>query len=751
MDKKLSDYYHTSYHDFLEALLNIGVFLPYFFSVKALLRTLFDPWKNLTAQRTERGFSFQDYFNQLGFNLVSRGMGFMMRSTVLFTYLIVMVLYTLFLPLIFAMYFIILPFLFLYSSNSQTEEEKKIALKNSFISSHMLNKDNYQEVEKWFEQLYAKYFNNTQWWKLSNLQSYPPLARDWAVGYTPTLDEFTEELTEPVYQSYMKHIVARGKEIAQVERILSKSDEANVILVGEEGTGRRTIVNALSKKIYEGKINSLLMYKRVLKVNMEKILTQYIEQKQREEFFSELLNEAALARNVIIVIENLDKYITHSENRVDLSTALTKFSKSSVQIIGLTTPFFYEKYIVPNEPISREFAKIDVVEVSNEEAFAILLDSAEEYEKRYQIIIPYETVRITVDKSDFYISSVPFPEKAMQLLDTACVYTTQTLKKRVVTPQIIDIVLTEKTHVPTSLTTEMKDKLLKLEMLLKKRVMSQQEAVTELASAFRRSFLLMGKRKKPIASFLFLGPTGVGKTETAKAIAEVFFESEKSLMRFDMSAYQTRMSIPQLVGSMELKSPGLLTKAIREQPYGVLLLDEIEKADTDLLNIFLTILDEGYFTDGLGKRVDCKNLVIIATSNAGADYIFKMLAEITNGAPVDQQAFTQKLIHHLVEEHTFTPEFLNRFDGVVAYNPLQETNIVFIAKKFLTPVTQQIESMYKIKVKVSDETLENLAKKSYDPAFGARDMERILRQDIEDKIAKMIFEGKAKEGDTINL
>jgi ATP-dependent Clp protease ATP-binding subunit ClpA len=202
---------------------------------------------------------------------------------------------------------------------------------------------------------------------------------------------------------------------------------------------------------------------------------------------------------------------------------------------------------------------------------------------------------------------------------------------------------------------------------------------------------------------------------------------------------------------MEMQTPGLLTKTIREQPYGVLLLDEIEKADTDLLNIFLTILDEGYFTDGLGKRVDCKNLVIIATSNAGSEFIFNSLSNNMNSTPADQQAFTQKLIHYLVDKHTFTPEFLNRFDGVVAYNPLQQNNIIVIAKKFLTPVTQQIESMYKIKVKVSDTTLENLAQKSYDPAFGARDMERILRQDIEDKIAKMIFEGKAKEGDTINL
>ena len=382
MDKKLSDYYHISFHSFLEALLNIGIFLPYFFSVRALLKTLFDPWKNLTAHRVERGFSFQDWMNQFGFNMVSRGMGFIMRSTLLLTYLFVQVLYTLFLPLIFAIYFILLPFLFFREINSKSADEIKSTLKDRFIHEHMLNKDNYQEVEKWFEALYAKYYSNREWWKLANLQSYPPLARDWAVGYTPTLDDFTQELTDPIFQAGMKHVVARQTEIAQIERTLSKSENANVLLVGEEGVGRRTVIDALSKKIYEGKINPLLVYKRVLRVNMEKILTQYIEQKQREEFFEELLAEAAAARNVIIIIDNIDKYVTHGEDRVDLSTALTKFAKSSVQIIGLTTPFLYEKYISPNEPVSREFTKIDIAEVNKEEAFEILLDSAEVCEQR---------------------------------------------------------------------------------------------------------------------------------------------------------------------------------------------------------------------------------------------------------------------------------------------------------------------------------------------------------------------------------
>ena len=749
MDKKPSSFFHDSFAEFNEALLNVGMFLPYFFSVKQLLKTLFQPWKNLTQPKTGRGFSFQEWFNRLGFNVVSRTMGFIMRSAIITAFLGTMVMYVLALPIIFITYFALLPFIFLMKASEKSPEEKKVDLKDKFIAKHMLNQDNFQEVEIWFERLYEQYFANKQWWKMENLMANPPLARDWAMGYTPTLDEYTMELTNGAYQNGIKHIVGRSKEIDQIERILSKSEEANVLLVGEDGVGRHTVIDALAKRIYEGKTNPLLMYRRVLRVSMEKILTQALDHNQREEFLEELIAEAAQAKNVILIIDNFDKYVSSGEDRVDMTIPFERFAKASVQIIGVTSAYLYEKYIRPNEKINRVFSRVDINEVNRDEALLILLDTAIQFEQRFHVFIPYETVKQAVDKSDFFVTSMPFPEKATQALDNACVYTTQTLNKNVVFPDAVDITITEKTHVPTQLTANLKDKLLKIEQLLRSRIVSQHEAIDEIASALRRSFLLIGKRKKPLATFLFLGPTGVGKTETAKAIAEVFFESQANMIRFDMSAYQTKFSIPELVGSMETANPGLLTQAVREHPYGVLLLDEIEKAEQDLLNIFLTQLDEGYFTEGTGKRVDCKNLVIVATSNAGSDYIYEQLSANNNYGSAG--VFSQKLIHHLIEKHIFTPEFLNRFDGVVAYSPLRDQAIVSVAHKFLDSVIEQIFTIHKIKVVVSESTLKNLTEKSYDPAFGARDMERILRQEIEDKIARMIFEGKAKEGDVINL
>jgi ATP-dependent Clp protease ATP-binding subunit ClpA len=232
----------------------------------------------------------------------------------------------------------------------------------------------------------------------------------------------------------------------------------------------------------------------------------------------------------------------------------------------------------------------------------------------------------------------------------------------------------------------------------------------------RRSFLLIGKRKKPLASFLFLGPTGVGKTETAKAISGVFFEGH--LLRFDMSEFQSKYDIPKLIG--DKTNAGLLTQTIREQSYGVLLLDEIEKADHDLLNIFLTIVDEGYFIDGLGKKVDCKNLVIIATSNAQ-------------------------------NEDVFSPEFLNRFDGIIGFKSLNKESIKVIAKKIIEKISVDIFKLYKVKILVSEKTLDYVSKKGFSPRFGARNLERTIRDEIEDKVAKIILAEKAKSGETINL
>jgi len=717
MRKNFWQYYWDSLHNFGEAIINIFIFLPYFFSVSTLLKTLFHPWKNLIIKKTFIGFSLADWANRFAFNLISCSMGVVMRISIISFYFILQTIFMFVLPFVALSFFLFTPFFYLFSLTQKTSQEKKDIFKKKFIETHLLIEENRFFVENWFEEYYKQHLRKTTWWKLKNLFSYPPLARDWAVGYTPILDQYSTDLATSSYLHHIKNIIDREKEITEVEQILTKSNESNVVIVGEEGVGKHTIIDALAKKIYLGKTNIHLMYRRILKLNMERVL--------KEKNFEDLLEEAQQAKNIILFIDNFDKYI-------NLSISLEKYAKSNlIQIIGTTTPFDYQSFIFPNEKINQMFSKVDVYEVTDEEAENILLESVFTFENHNKVSIFYETVKEVIEKSKFYLTYIPFPEKAVDLLDQACVYAVSNSPKTKdtpkVTPDTINQVLTEKIHIPITITKQMKEKLLNLELILSSRIIQQDEAIKKLSSALRRSFLLIGKRKKPLASFLFLGPTGVGKTETAKAIASVFFTdstdstdstTNKFLLRFDMSEFQSKYDIPKLIG--DSTNPGLLTQTIREQSYGVLLLDEIEKADKDLINIFLTIVDEGYFIDGKGKRVDCKNLVIIATSNAQ-------------------------------NENTFSPELLNRFDGVIAYQPLNKVSIHILAKKMIEKISLDIFKIYKVKIFVSEKTINFVSKKGFDSRFGARNLERTIRDEIEDKISKLIFQDKAKSGETINL
>lgn len=748
MKKNIVDYASQSSHDFLEAIINLLIFFPYFFSVTTLLRTLFLPWKSLISKKTSLGFSFDEWMSRTFFNGISKGIGFIMRMSILLFYLIFQTVYFVSIPFLFLIFCLFIPIRYIRYLYQIPDEITKKTLQDSFVKQHCIKQENIAEVLNWFESYYQSHIKKTSWWKLSNLFSTPPLARDWAVGFTPTVDQYATELTQTNYQNNKKHIVGRLQEIKLIEDALSKTNEANVIICGEEGIGKHTIVDALAKKMYEGKTSHALMYKRILKLDMEKILTEFTDQKQREHFFDELLKEVSESHSVILLIENIDRYVSSHEHNVDLTGSFEKFGKSaSVQIIGITTPFLYEKIITPNDKIRQLYTKIDVKEVSKQDAFIILRDLALEFESIHKVQIVYETLIAIIEKSDFYLTTIPFPEKAVELLDSCCIYATHKTHDpkslSVVTPEDVDIVLSEITHVPTSLTANIKDKLLTLEEHLTAEIVQQSEAVQVVCSSFRRSFVLIGKRKKPIASFLFLGPTGVGKTQTAKAINKVFFGEKSELIRFDMSLYQSKTDIVQLIGSMETNNPGLLTSSIREHPYGVLLLDEIEKANKELLNIFLTILDEGYYTDGYGKRIDCKNLVIVATSNAGADFLYQQNATHVSS---DSQNL---LINHLIEQKLFSPEFLNRFDGVVVYKPLSQQSIVTIAKQMLKTISEDVYKLHKIHLEVSDEYITQLAEKGYDPKFGARNMERLIRSEIEDKVAKMILENHIQ--DNLNI
>ncbi len=764
MKKDALPYIRQALKDYVEIVGNLIVFFPYFFSFVPLLKTLFYPWKHIVTKKEIRGFSFSEYLNRLFLNIMSSCIGASMRLSLISFFILFETAYILTLPITTLIYILLLlPFKTVFFLIQPTEEEMKEKSKSAFMASHCLEKKNTLIVSSWFEELWNKEKAAKKWWDKKTLFAYPPLARDWAVGYTPTLDLYVEDLTSSTYQSTQRHIVGRKNELGEMQEVLSKSEEANIVLVGEEGVGKRTVVDALARLIYEGQTGKQLAYKRILKLNMEKILTTFTDLKQREQFFEELMDEATQAERVILLIENIDKYCASGDGRIDLTGSFEKYARqSTIQFVGITTPFFYQRFIFANEKMNRLFTRIDVKEITKDEALSTILHIIPQFELRYSLTIPYETGKAVIEKSEFYITSIPFPEKAIELLDQTAVHSNAQAQKNAakqkvaIPPEQVDIVLTEKTHIPTRMTDDMRSKLLSLEHLIEERVVFQSDAISQLSAAIRRSFILLGKRKKPLATFLFLGPTGVGKTETAKALSAIFFGSESYLTRFDMSLYQSKDDIKALVGSLESGQPGLLSKAIRELPYAVLLLDELEKAHPDLINMFLTVIDEGYFTDGFGKRVDCKNLIIIATSNAGADFIYKQqgvldkLSDAIKDTVVDEsQSATANLIDHLIQSHIFSPEFLNRFDGVISYNAISNDAIMSIAKKMSQSVQDTIYNLYQIKLSIKDETLLAAIQKHYNPRFGARNLEHVVTTEIEDKIATLLLEKKVGEGQTI--
>lgn len=738
-------YFKKNFDQIARFTFNIFIFLPYYFSVTHLLKTLFKPWKNLYQVKKVEGFSFNEWLSRTSFNLISSGIGATLRLIILFIFLITQAFFVIVIPLIFLLYLAVTPLTYLLSFFKKDPQEIKNKLETQFINDHLIYKENLDRVKKWFNRYFSKRIKKSSWWSRENLFSYPPIARDWDRGYTPNLNKFSYDLTSEI--QHYKHLVDREKEIKLIEQVLAKSEEANALIVGEEGVGKHTIVEAFAKKIYHGHCLPLLAYKRLVKLDMEKILSQSQDFNQKNQLLKTLLEEATASKNIILLVDNIHQYLS-SDLSIDLSVVLSEFAKkNTIQFLGITTPFFYQKYILNNEKINRLFEKVDVYEIKKEEAEEILLDLALEYEPHYKIKIAYETITEIINKSANYITDIPFPEKAIKLLDEACVYAQQK-KKNFLTPEIIYEILQEKLHVPLTITEDLREKLLNFESILKNEIFYQDDAINKLAATLRKSFVLSSQRKKPLASFLFLGPSGVGKTETAKALAKHFFGSEKNLIRFDMSLYQQKEDITNLIGSSLTNSPGLLTKTLREKPYGVLLLDEIEKANKDLINIFLTLLDEGYLTDAFGKKIDGKNLVIIATSNAGSEYINKL---INNNTVDDINNSNQELnfFNYLVENKYFSPEFLNRFDGIIIYKPLLKQAIIKIINKKLMTLKDELANNYRIKINFSESFISSLAEKCHQGVYGARNIDRVIRDETEDQIAKMILLKKIKEGDEL--
>jgi C-terminal, D2-small domain, of ClpB protein./UvrB/uvrC motif./ATPase family associated with various cellular activities (AAA)./Clp amino terminal domain./AAA domain (Cdc48 subfamily). len=637
---------------------------------------------------------------------------------------------------------------------------------------------------------------------------------------TPTLDQFGRDLTALAREGKVDPVIGRDKEIERVIQILSRRTKNNPCLIGEPGVGKTAICEGLAQKIVEGNVPETLKNKRVVTLDLSAMVAGAKYRGEFEDRLKKSIEEIRNAGNVILFIDELHTIVGAgaAEGAIDAANILKPLlARGEIQIIGATTLDEYRKYIEKDAALERRFQPITVGEPTEEEAIEILKGIRDKYEAHHSVKITDKAIEAAVKLSARYINDRYLPDKAIDLIDEAASrvrlqsFTAppelKQLEKRleelhkmkedaivnqeferaasirdeekklkeelnsrmeewkmkkqrdtqVVTEEEIANVVGAWTGIPVSrLAQEESERLLNLENILHKRVIGQKEAVEAVARAIRRGRVGLKDPRRPVGSFIFCGPTGVGKTELSKALAEALFGDENQMIRLDMSEYMEKHSVSRLVGSppgyVGYEEGGQLTEKVRRKPYTVVLFDEIEKAHPDVFNMLLQILDDGRLTDSTGRTVDFKNTVIIMTSNVGARDIVESrhlgFGAGEENVARDYEDMKKNVMNEL--KRTFRPEFLNRVDEIIVFHPLTRDEISQIAQLMLNEVTERLKAR-NITVKYTDEAKEYIANKGYDKNYGARPLRRTIQELVEDRLAEEILDGRIKDGDTVTL
>jgi len=764
----------------LRLIVNFIGFAFHLFSVRFLIKSLFAPWRRIEMVNKAPGFSLVEWWHRFSFNLISRIIGFFVRSLLVFLGL-VLALFFLLLGLLVLLAWQFLPLFswaFFYLQQTSAVSLKKQKKQKEFVYQR-LAVANDQELEKlppedvklvlaWWEKIEAKKKQKKQFWRPENLYKAPSLGNSLAFGFTLNLDKYCLDLSLP--QPFSHQLVGRKKEVDQIQTVLIRKGQRGVILVGSAGVGKQTIILGLAKAIKEKQVYPSLFYHRILGLNMGALLGASPVLEEVKAKFSRLLKEAAKAGNVILVINQMEKYFSNFQG-IDLTSVLTHFLQSNqLLMIGTTTPSSYEKFIFSNAPLMKYFEKVEVSPPSAKEALNILMQILPDFEKDAGVIVTFPALKEIILLADKLVTNIPFPEKAIDFLDQIIVQAKRK-RQKVINKTDVDQLFSAKTKVPLgSLSQEEKTRLKNFAFVLHQRVVDQNQAIEAITKAVQRARLGIKEGGRPIGSFLFLGPTGVGKTETAKAVAQAFFGSSKKIMRLDMSQFQNDLAVADLIGSSFAVNPGQLVKMARENPYGVLLLDEFEKANPRILNLFLPVLDEGYLKDNQGRIVSFKNMIIICTSNAAAEFVREKIKTIRlldrsarqtnsgglkkgNQAGLNQPAFnqlTKEVIEYVLQKRIFSPELINRFDQVIVFEPLKPEDIKKISAMMLEKLKQRLAKKG-IFLELSSEAVDLAAKLGYSLEFGARPMKRLIADKVESLIAKGILNNEIKTQDRIKL
>lgn len=563
---------------------------------------------------------------------------------------------------------------------------------------------------------------------------------------TPFLNGFSQDMTMIAKYGGLAPCVARNKEIDEIFRVI-EGGRQSVLLVGDRGVGKRSIVEGIAARMIEDDVPAALYDKRLVQLSTSTLLAGTTMQGAEQRLIG-IMNEIQKAGNIILFINNLHDLMGADDGAegLDISETLAEFlGPGKFLTIATTTLDGYNRHILRSE-LGKDFARVDVKEMNENQAIQVLESKAAPMEYKHRVFFSYDALQTAATLAHKLIKDQYLPESAIGIMSEAASATRHKKGEHVlVEANDVAEIVSEKTGIPTtSITEDESEKLMRLEASMHERVIGQDEAVRLVASALRRARAEIRSQKKPIASFLFLGPTGVGKTELAKTIAEVYFGGEKRMIRVDMSEFQDKSGVYRLIGQPGQQGTGILTEAVRQQPFSLVLLDEMEKADPDILNLFLQVFDDGRLTDATGRTIDFTNTIIIATSNAGTQYVQD---ELNKG--VSTTAIRDALVRGELKKY-YRPEFLNRFDGIVLFQPLDKPAIRTIASLMLKRVAHDLEARG-IFFRAEDSALDALADAGFDPEFGARPMRRAIQEKVEDPLADLILQKQLDRRDTVVL
>lgn len=601
-----------------------------------------------------------------------------------------------------------------------------------------INDEKLTNVVSWITVQDRLYDRWTEFRKASLLRPRGDVNRAMTSVQTPILNHFSDDLTRLARRGIINLCIGREDVFEQIFRIIEGGGKG-VVLVGESGIGKSAIIDGLAERMTKEDVPSKLKDNRLVRLYLSELLGGATNEGAGNNIMA-VINDVRRSGNIVLDIPNLEFFKTGGH--MALSALLAEeLSKIGIPVLASTTPEGYRD-VIEGTALADVFEKVEVLEPDINLAIQILESESAEIEYRENVFFSYDALESAVKLSSRYIKEKNLPESALEVIkETASEVAKNHGKNSIIGLEDIAKIISQKSKVPiTSLSEGQRDKLLKLEQVIHSRVIGQEEAVDAVSRALRRASSGIHEGKRPIANFLFMGPTGVGKTELAKTIAEVYFGSEDTMIRLDMSEYQNQASIARMIGSAGGR--GYLTEAVIKKPSALILLDELEKAHPDILNLFLQVMDDGRLTDGRSKTVDFTNTIIVATSNAGSTFIAN---EISNNKKVAD--FKDFLIKDELSKY-FRPEFLNRFDGLIVFRPLTEDEIVKIANLLINNLAKKIEKKG-IELIVSDNALKELAKIGFDPKFGARPLKRVITREIEDKLANMLLGGELDRRDSV--